>query len=233
MKRNVGQLMISGPVRVGPSTGFKEIVGLMTHHGVSAVPVVDGDDRVIGIVSEDDLIQKEADPGSDDEPLFESKRHRRRRMKAAGGLAAELMTREVISISPAASVEEAARRMIERHVKRLPVVTEDGRLLGVISRIDLLKVFLRDDGETRQEVVERAVMPSLNEGAKDVSVDVDDGEVILRGSVSRRSLAEGIADFAREIEGVVSVHNGIEWDEDDVSIGAYAWAGSVMPPGRW
>jgi CBS domain-containing protein len=191
MKRNVGQLMTSEVISVAPTARFKEIVRVMTEHRISAVPVVDEHGGLVGIVSEEDLIQKEADPGAYDEPLSESRRHRRRRMKAAGAAASDVMTREVISIGPAASIEEAAGQMAERHVKRLPVVAGDGRLLGIISRVDLLKVFLRDDGGIRQEVVERAVMPSLNEGAQGVTVDVEDGDLVLRGHVARRSLLRG------------------------------------------
>ncbi|MGH2709892.1 MAG: CBS domain-containing protein [Actinomycetota bacterium] len=233
MKRNVGHLMTSELVCVGPSTTFKEIVRLMSEHDISALPVVDAHGVLVGIVSEQDLILKEADPHAEDQPLFEGKRHRRQRMKAAGGVAAELMTKDVISIGPEAKIEDAARTMTDRHVKRLPVVTEDGRLAGIISRLDLLKVFLRDDGEIRQEVFERVVMPSINAGAEEVRVDVDRGLVLLRGHVSRRSLAEGLAQFADVIEGVVGVHNAIDWDENDLSTGdAQAWVGTVLGPGR-
>lgn len=226
-------VMVAPVITASPNASVKSVAETLVRHRISAVPVVDEREGLVGIVSEEDLILKEAEPRLNDQPLIESRRHRRRRTKAAGSSASEVMTRRVVSIGPAASVEEAARRMAEQHIKRLPVVGENGRLLGIISRVDLLKVYLRDDGEIRQEVVDRAVMPSLQEGAQDVTVDVDGGEVILHGHVVRRSLAEGIADFARLIEGVVSVHNTIEWDQDDMQPGAYAWVGTVMPPERW
>jgi CBS domain-containing protein len=233
MKRNVGHLMTADPVTVSPSTGFKEIVRLMSERGISALPVVDANGVLVGIVSEQDLILKEADPHAGGGPLFEGRRHRSLRMKAAGSVANEIMSRQVESIGPEATLEDAARVMSELHVKRLPVVAGDGRLVGIISRIDLLKVFLRDDGEIRQEVVERVLMPPINKGAGGVTADVEDGLVILRGRVTKRSLAESLVEFASIIEGVVGVHNEIEWSEDDLATRAEAWVGTVLGPGRF
>ena len=231
MRRNVGQLMTADPVRVGMGTPFKEIVRLMREHGISGLPVVDELGTLVGVVSEGDLILKEAGEQEEIGPLFESRRRRERRLKAAGAVAADLMSSPVRSIGPLAPAGEAARLMTDRGVKRLPVVDEAGRLVGVISRSDLLDVFLRDDGEIRQEIVERAVMPELRAEHPDVRVDVRNGVVTLTGTVKARSTAGAIVDAAERVEGVVRVIDLLEWQADDaVSVGAF-----VSPAGipRW
>jgi CBS domain-containing protein len=217
MRRNVGQLMTADPVKVRMSTPFKEMVRLMREHGISGLPVVDEVGTLVGVVSEGDLILKETREQEAVGPLFESRRHRVHRLKAAGAVAADLMTSPVLSIGPLAASGEAARLMTDRGVKRLPVVDGGGRLVGVISRSDLLDVFLRDDGEIRQEIVERAVMPELRAEHPDVRVDVRDGVVTLAGTVKTRSTARSVADAAERVEGVVRVIDLLEWKVDDLA----------------
>jgi CBS domain-containing protein len=117
----VKDLMTTEVVTVGPATPFKEIVARLAEHQVSAVPVVDDARRVLGIVSEADLLLKEEFPDPDqDVPLFWTKRRRLEREKAAGSTARDLMSVTVVSVSPDATVAEAARRMHRASVKRLP-----------------------------------------------------------------------------------------------------------------
>ena len=204
---------------------------MMREHGISGLPVVDEVGTLVGVVSEGDLILKETREPDAVGPLFESRRNRVHRLKAAGAVAADLMSSPVRSIGPLATAGEAARLMTDRGVKRLPVVDEAGRLVGVISRSDLLDVFLRDDGEIRQEIVERAVMPELRAEHPDVRIDVRDGVVTLTGTVKARSTAGAIVAAAEHVEGVVRVIDLLEWQADDsVSVGAF-----VSPAGipRW
>jgi CBS domain-containing protein len=150
--RRVRDVMTADVVIATDVTPFKEIVRLLSKHGVSALPVVAADRRLIGIVSEADLLAKEVvDPEADREPhLFRSRR--RFAEKADALVATQLMTTPVASVGADASIREAARSMHERKVKRLPVVDTDGRVVGIVSRADLLKVFLRPDVQIADEV---------------------------------------------------------------------------------
>ena len=128
------------------STPYKELVRLLAERHVSAVPVVDDHQQVLGVVSESDLILR---PGQPDDAVgrsrLASRRRRVERLKARGGTAAELMTWPVVTISPQASVTEAARLLRKHRIKRLPLTDETGRLVGIVSHSDVLKVFLRPD----------------------------------------------------------------------------------------
>jgi CBS domain-containing protein len=138
----VKDLMTTPVVTVGPETPFKEIVTCLAQHRVSAVPVVADDNRVLGVVSEADLLLKEEFPEPDkDIPLFWTRRARLDRANAAAMTARGLMSSTVFSIAPDATVGEAARRLHTAGVKRLPVVDRRGHLVGILSRADLLKVF--------------------------------------------------------------------------------------------
>jgi CBS domain-containing protein len=131
----VKDLMTTPVVTVEPTTPFKEIVARLAEHRVSAVPVVDHDNRVLGVVSEADLLLKEEFPEPDKGiPWWWTRRARLERGKAAASVARDLMTVAVVPIAPEATVAEAARRMHTAGVKRLPVVERGGRLVGIVSR---------------------------------------------------------------------------------------------------
>lgn len=123
---------------------FKDIAAQLQQHRVGAMPVVDLDGRLVGIVSEPDLLLKEEPVGEERPELFESRRRRLQRSQARGSTTRQLMTHPPVTIEPNASLGQAARLMRERNIKQLPVVDENG-ILGVVSRGDLLKVYLRDD----------------------------------------------------------------------------------------
>jgi CBS domain-containing protein len=146
MKSLVRDVMTTEVVTVQPWTPFREIVTRLAEHRISAVPVLDAEGNVLGVVTEADLLLKQEH--SDLEfnlPLAWSRRRRLEREKAAAIVAGELMTTPAVTVSPTATVTEAARRMHTAGVKRLPVVNDAGRLVGIVSRADLLKVFTRSD----------------------------------------------------------------------------------------
>ncbi|WP_189210346.1 CBS domain-containing protein [Actinokineospora fastidiosa] len=199
-----------------PDTRFKDLVALLAENAISAVPVVD-DGRVVGVVSEADLLPKEEYRGGADDPpgLFAGKAARKRWAQAHALTAADLMTTPVRTIRPDARAAAAAHAMAEAGVRRLFVVSPDGALVGVLSRRDLLKVFVRRDDELvaaiRDEVLGRSLW--LTPGT--VDVDVKDGVVTIRGEVERRSEV-GIAGYLASVTpGVVAVHNHISatWDD--------------------
>src|SRR6185369_809501 len=146
----VGDVMTGKVVSVTADTPYKQIVKSLQRHRVSAVPVVNDEGHVIGVVSEADLLPKLETP---DETMFGRNKHRRRiRAKARGDIASELMSAPAVTIGPEAAIPAAARVMDSERVKRLPVVDDQGRLVGVISRSDLLRPFLRADDEIRAEI---------------------------------------------------------------------------------
>jgi CBS-domain-containing membrane protein len=220
MKPTVSDVMTRTVVVVNDSAPFKDVVRRMQEFRVSAVPVVDHEDRLVGIVSEADLILKE-DPELDESAhLFESPHHRHDRQKAAGLVARELMTSPVFSVGPDASLGEAARLMHRKGVKRLPVVNGGGRILGIISRADLLKVFLREDAEIAHEVREDVIRRTLWIDPDTVTVTVHDGVVRLEGQLERRSLIPVLNRLVGEVEGAVGVEQHLSFSVDDTVPGS-------------
>jgi CBS domain-containing protein len=213
----VKDLMTTQVVTVGPATPFKEIVARLAEHRVSAVPVVDDDRRVLGVVSEADLLLKEEFPEPDqDTPLFWTKRRRLERDRAAATTARDLMSVAVVSIAPDATVAEAARRMHAAGVKRLAVLDEGGRLVGIVSRADLLKVFNRPDQAIRREIMDEVIVGEFMMAPSRFFIHVDDGVVVLQGRVERRSLLPFVLRAVQGVEGVVRVENRLSADIDDV-----------------
>jgi CBS domain-containing protein len=213
----VKDLMTSQVVTVGPATPFKEIVARLAEHRVSAMPVLDDAGLVLGVVSEADLLLKEEFPDPDqDIPLFWTRRRRLERDKAAASTARDLMSVALVSISPDATVAEAARLMHKANVKRLPVLGEGGRLVGIISRSDLLKLFNRPDQAIRREIIDDVIVGEFTMDPARFFIHVDDGVVMLQGRVERRSLVPSLVRAVHGVEGVVRVKNRLAFDIDDV-----------------
>ncbi|HWD45012.1 MAG TPA: CBS domain-containing protein [Actinomycetota bacterium] len=223
----VKDLMTTQVVTVGPETPFKEIVARLAEHRISALPVVDDDGLVLGVVSEADLLLKEEFPDPDqDVRLLWSRRRRLEREKAAGATARDLMTVAVVSISGEATVPEAARRMHTAKVKRLPVVDERGRLVGIISRADLLRVFTRSDQDIRREILDGVIVGEFMLDPSRFFVQVHEGVVVLEGRVEQRSLLPWVIRAVHGVEGVVRVENRLAYDADDLDTGrlmGYPW----------
>ncbi|GAA2961441.1 CBS domain-containing protein [Kitasatospora cinereorecta] len=196
----VSDLMTHTAVAVGSGASYKDIVQLMDQWKVSALPVLAGEGRVVGVVSEADLLAKEGD--RPDGPSTPADRPFVDAAKAGALYAEQLMSSPAITVHADAPIAEAARIMARRHVKRLPVVDGVGLLEGVISRSDLLKVFLRSDDDIETEAA--AVVAGLPV-ASGVDVRVADGVVTMGGDLSDRSLVPLLARAVRAVEGVVDV----------------------------
>jgi CBS-domain-containing membrane protein len=216
MKHTIESVMTTEVVAVRPSVPFRELVRLLERHRISALPVTDDGGRLVGIVSEADLLVKEGYPhGADDAGALDAVRYRRRFAKAAGTCAAEVMTRQVMSVPLGTPVVNAARLMLHLDVKRLPVVDEAGRLAGIVTRADLLKLFLRPDPAIRWEIEQDLVRGKLGLVPGEVRVDVRDGAVALHGQVQRRSQVLALVRQAQAVEGVVTVDAELSWRVDD------------------
>ncbi|MET8560195.1 CBS domain-containing protein [Streptomyces flaveolus] len=213
--RTVEELMSRDVVRARRDTPFKELVRLLEENGVTAVPVVDELDRPMGVVSEADLLRKSADQadpsGRTPIPHLEAWE----RAKAEGSRAEELMSAPAVCARPEWTVVEAARLMETQNVKRLPVVDETDRLLGIVSRGDLLRVFLRRDEAIREEISGDLLRRTLGLDPRDVSAEVRDGRVTLAGTVEYRSLIPVVEQLCRGVDGVVSVSGNLSYRKDD------------------
>jgi CBS domain-containing protein len=217
MRHKVKDVMTTKVVMASPDTPYKQLVQLLAEHRVSGLPVVDGRRHVLGVVSEADLLVKQEYPHGLGEALWlESRRRRAERAKAGGAVAADLMTTPAVTIGQDASVVEAARLLHARGVKRLLVEDALGRLVGVVSRADLLASFLRPDDEVRREILDEVIRHDLLMGPERFDVHVRDGVVVLQGSCERRSLIPIVVRAVQGVEGVVRVENRLGYDLDDI-----------------
>ncbi|MER5518378.1 CBS domain-containing protein [Streptomyces sp. NPDC002763] len=200
----VSDVMTHTVAAVGRDAPFKDVVTLMEEWKVSALPVLEGEGRVIGVVSEADLLPKEEFRDSDPDRF--TQRQRLDDLAKAGAVTAkELMSTPAVTVHPNATLAQAARIMAQRKVKRLPVVNAEGMLEGVVSRSDLLKVFLRDDEELAEEVRHEVVDRLFPLSADHMQVEVAEGVVSLTGWVDDNGLARVAEQLARAVEGVVDV----------------------------
>ena len=212
----VGDVMTTDVVTVGEDTPYREIVQTLAAHRISAVPVVDASRRVLGVVSESDLLHKVERAGRPDERrVFEGRRRRAAREKADALLARDLMTAPPVTTWPEATISAVARQMDRESVKRLPVLDDLGRLVGIVTRGDLLRVHLRTDAEIREDVVQEVLRRVLAVRDGLVTVRVRDGEVTLDGRLDRRSAVELAGRLAGQVSGVVLVTSTLAYDVDD------------------
>lgn len=211
--RTVGEVMTRDVVEARRTTPFKEVVRLLDHHRISGLPVIDDDDKVLGVVSGTDLVRAQAG--------------RSGHGRVGAVTAADLMSSPAITVHPEQSVPDAARLMERRGVERLPVVDEEDRLIGIATRRDLLRVFLRTDDDLSRQVGEEVVGRTLGLPPDAVRVSVRDGVVTLDGRVEARSQVPEAVRAAWRLEGVVGVVNALTFRVDDCA--APASSGSPGP----
>jgi CBS domain-containing protein len=214
MKSSVRDIMTTDVVAVRASASFKEIAAKLREHRVSAFPVLDENGTVIGVVSEADLLLKEA---FEEEPGIPGVAHgiliRRDREKAEGITAADLMSSPAVTVNPSDSVEHAARLMYARRVKRAPVTDAAGQLVGMVSRADVLSIFDRPDEEIRLEILNRVIADELGADPNVFALTVQDGIVTVQGRPESASLGRNIIARIRHVEGVVSVRDRLSYPE--------------------
>jgi CBS-domain-containing membrane protein len=222
----VDDVMTKAVVSVEQSASYRSVIDLLVAHRFSAVPVVDTFHRVSGVVSESDLLRKIEYAGDAEPRMFEGRRRRDDRGKALARTAGDLMSAPPVVVLAGTSIAAAARLMDSANVKRLPVVDDLGRLVGIVSRGDLLKVHLRPDDEILADV-ETGVLrlvPAGGSGA--VTASVADGVVTLTGRVERSTDADLAVRLTRQVAGVVDVIRDLEFDVDDRNV-----LGAGMPFG--
>jgi CBS domain-containing protein len=191
-------------ITVPPGASLKDAARLLVEHHISGLPVVDDQDHVLGILSEADVLRKEAGGVL---PEFN-------RSKLEAHVVGEAMTAPVLTIDADRPVSHAAKLMVENGVNRLPVVL-DGRLVGIVTRADLVRAFVRTDAEIAQEIRDDVVVRGLWLDEHSVQVKVDDGEVTLAGRVDSQADADLLQALVGRVAGVVGVQSRLAWADDD------------------
>jgi CBS domain-containing protein len=210
MNATVKDVMTTHVVAVRKNASFKDMAARLRQHRVSAFPVLDEDNKVVGVVSEADLLTKEAlefaVPGK-----VSSMLHHREQAKAAAVVAEDLMTKPPVTIGPNEFVTHAARLMYTRKVKRLPVVDADGRLIGIVSRADVLSVYSRPDEDIRHEITEGIILDTLLCDPSRFTVTVKDGIATLEGMPETAVVGHDLIEETRHVEGVVAVRDRLSY----------------------
>ncbi|MEU4689954.1 CBS domain-containing protein [Actinoplanes sp. NPDC023714] len=211
---HVTDVMTGDVLAAGPQTPYRDLVALVADNHINAVPVIGGDRQVLGVVTESDLLLK-IEYAGEEQPHWYARRRRARLHKAAGQTAAELMTAPAVVALTTTSVAGAARAMDEAGVKQLPVVDDEGRLAGIVTRGDLLKEHLRSDDDIRTDARAAAREVLLGEDNAHLETEVEGGIVTLSGKVERWSTAVLLVRLMRQVPGVVDVTDHVSYDFDD------------------
>jgi CBS domain-containing protein len=218
-KATVADVMTRTVITAGEDTPFKEIARLMAENGVRGIPVLGEGDQVVGVVSEEDLLRALDGGHSHLEWLIDG-----RRGDLSGDVnARDLMSTEVVSIGPDQAVDEAARVMLRNGITRLPVLDEANHMVGIVTRTDLLRRYLRNDEAIRQEIEENVILETMWIDPSTIQVTVEEGVVTLEGQVETKSTKELLVELVRRIDGVIGL-------EDRLSFAANDRRTSVRPP---
>ena len=210
MNAIVKDVMSTHVIAVREIATFKEMAARLREQRVSAFPVIDRENKVIGIVSEGDLLTKVAVEG-ELSGVFRGMVQDREQDKAAGLTAADLMTSPAVTIGPNEPVARAARLMHSRRVKRLPVTDEDGKLIGIVSRSDVLSVYGRPDADIRHEITQDLILDTHRFDPDRFTVTVKDGIVTIEGAPETTTVGRDIIEAARHVEGVVAVRDRLAY----------------------
>jgi CBS domain-containing protein len=218
----VQDVMTTSVISVETDTPLKEVASMLVEHGISGLPVVDAERRVVGVVSETDLVLKET--GADAVPhralerlRGESKATRSYRTKLGATTASEAMTAPAITIRASRSLAEAARLMTRHGVNRL-VVEDDGRIVGIVTRADLVRAYVRSDDELADTIRKEVLWRSMWLDPAGFTVSVRQGIAHIRGHVDRRSMADLVKHSVAMVPGIVDVRADVTWAFDDSQV---------------
>jgi CBS domain-containing protein len=206
MSATVKDVMTTRVVAVKRNADFKQIVSVLRRFRVSACPVINDAGHVVGVVSEADLLYKEAN-GKVPAGLIRRRWRLGEESKANAVTAGRLMTAPAVTIHPDASVTVAARMMQDRWIKRLPVVGDDGLLIGIVTRSDVLSVYERPDEDILAEILTDVIVGEFGLDASAFEVTVTSGIVTICGLTEQPGTALALAARLRRVEGVVAVRD--------------------------
>ncbi|MEU9573574.1 CBS domain-containing protein [Streptomyces massasporeus] len=216
----VGEVMTPDVIHACQETPFKDVALLLARHRISGLPVVNADDKVLGVISETDLVRRQAAQARRAQGIrFRLPTLRRKARvaaaKARAMTAGQLMSTPAITVHPEQRLADAARVMERHRIERLPVVDEEDRLIGIATRRDLLRVFLRTDEEIRQEIIDEVLTKAMCLPPRTVIVSVHDGTATLEGRLERRSDIPVALQLSWRVDGVVGVVNSLTFLVDD------------------
>lgn len=200
MPVNVVDLMTIDVIAVSADTGLREAARLMFRNRVSGLPITDDNGTLIGIISEADFLRLEVE--------------RQEGTRDQGDTVGDVMSRGVVTVRPNVEIYEAAKIMAVQEVKRLPVVDDDDRLLGVISRADIVSIFTRPDDVIEDEIREDLIRRVMFIDPDDIQVSVGNGVVTLSGQVATRNEASMLEELTNRLDGVLGVQSELTWVED-------------------
>jgi CBS domain-containing protein len=208
----VKDVMTPNVITVRKDTTFEAIAAALREHRISAVPVVDEESRVTGVVSESDLLAKLAFGIDEDQsPGMAGILHWHQLEKAHAVTAAELMTSPPMTVSPDDTVEHAAQLMYKRNVKRLPVTNADGHLAGIVSRTDVLAVYSRADADIAEEIRAGIFAGEPHEEHRPFDLSVRSGVVTMYGMPLTPEQGYRMVQQARHVQGVVAVRDRLDY----------------------
>ena len=213
MNATVKDVMSTHVIAIRDIATFKEIATTLHEQRVSAFPVIDEDNKVIGVVSEADLLAKEALEGTVPRTQQSlTQQSVRRRVNAV--TAADLMTKPPVTTSPDEPVTHAARLMYDRRVKRLPVTRDDGTLIGIVTRSDVLSVYSRSDADIQHQITQDLVLGTFACDPDRFTVTVKNGIVTIKGAPESTLIGLDIVSAIRHVEGVVAVRDRLSYPPD-------------------
>jgi CBS domain-containing protein len=209
----VADVMTDNVFTASPDTPLKEVAERMLQYGISGMPVVNSEERVVGVISETDILFKER-VAPERDGLVDWLVHYGEdppAAKLAARTVGEAMTTPAVTVKPRRSVAEAAALMLDLDVTRLPVVEAD-RLVGIVTRTDLVRAFTREDDELEREIREDLILNTLWASPDRIRVEVDGGQVVLEGEVDNEEAARFLESHAARVPGVLSVDSRLTWD---------------------
>jgi CBS domain-containing protein len=213
----VAELMTTDVLTIGPEGSLKDVASLFSERGISGLPVVGDRGQVLGVVSEADILFKERGDRPEKRSFvgwllsggFEAE------AKLDARTVGEAMTSPALTIEAGQQVYEAAQKMTTHGVNRLPVVDADGKLVGIVTRTDLVRAFTRSDAELLREIREGVIQKTLWIPPDRVKVTVHKGEVALSGRVETKTDAELLLRLVQRIPGVVAVTSELGWEYEE------------------
>jgi CBS domain-containing protein len=208
----VDELMTKVVITVSPETTLKDAAAILAERRVSGVPVVDTEGAVVGVFSEGDVLYRESG-GAQDGFRFAAwpgpPDHLEAKLDST--IVGESMSSPAVTIGVRSAVTDAAKTMIGEGVNRLPVIDDEGRLVGIVTRADLVRAFVRSDDDVADEICDDVLGRQLWLEPDSVRVEVEQGRVRLTGQVESQTDADLVSILAKRVPGVVSLDSRLSW----------------------
>jgi CBS domain-containing protein len=214
----LNELMTKDIITVGPDASLKEAARRMIEAGISGLPVTDDNGALLGVITEADFVANEAGRRAPKRAGLLRHWLKDEEMPAHERKVRDVMTAEVKTLPPDADHAEAARTMQKEGIKRIPVVGEGGRLVGIVSRGDILRAFTRSDAAIISEITDHVLREVLWIDPKLIHIACDDGNVVLSGRLETRSDAQLLTELTRRLDGVTSVNDQLSWSYDNTKL---------------